>query len=122
MKKCTYLGHVVGNGQVKPDPAKICAVEKLPTPQTKKAVRTFLGFTGYYRKLIGNYSLFNDCSTLSDLTRKSLPDKVAWSAECDHAFIRLKKTLCKSPILCNLNFDKPFILQSDASDMELEQF
>ena len=114
MKKCTYLGHVVGNGQVKPDPAKICAVEKFPTPQTKKAVRTFLGFTGYYRKFFGNYSTI--ATPLSDLTRKSLPDRVAWSAECEHAFNSLKKALCKSPILCNPNFDKPFILQTDASD------
>ena len=29
MKECCYLGHVVGNSCVKPDPAKLTAIEKL---------------------------------------------------------------------------------------------
>ena len=44
MAKCSYLGHVVGNGQVRPDNIKIAAVEVLPTPRTKrKKVRIVLG-------------------------------------------------------------------------------
>ena len=36
MKECYYLGHVVGNSCVKPDPAKLRAIEKLQVPRTKK--------------------------------------------------------------------------------------
>ena len=39
MKKCVYLGYVVGNGQVSPDPEKIGAVMDYPVPTTKKEVR-----------------------------------------------------------------------------------
>ena len=35
---------------------------------------------------------------LSDLTKKSLPDKVNWSTECEVAFNSLKKALCESPV------------------------
>jgi len=114
MHECIYLGHVIGNGQVKPDPKKIAAVRGYPMPRTKKEVRSFLGLTGYYRKFIGNYARL--AMPLSDLTKKSLPDKVNWSPECGEAFEALKKALCESPILQNPDFSKPFLLQTDASD------
>ena len=46
--QCTYLGHVVGNGEVRSEQSKLQAVEDFPTPATKKQVRAFLGRTGYY--------------------------------------------------------------------------
>lgn len=70
MKECSYLGHVVGNGQVKPDPEKLWAVRDFPVPETKKLVRGFLGLTGYCRKFIGNYA--NIAAPLTNLTKKRL--------------------------------------------------
>ena len=52
MDSCSYLGHVVGNGQVRPEETKLHAVREFPTPTTKKRVRAFLGLTGYYRKFM----------------------------------------------------------------------
>ena len=56
MKECYYLGHIVGNGQVRPDPEKLRAIKEFPVPLTKKQVREFSGLTGYYRWFIGNYA------------------------------------------------------------------
>ena len=114
MRECFYLGHIVGNGQVRPDPAKLSAVRNFPVPATKKQVRGFLGLTGYYRKFIGNYATI--AAPLTDLTKKSLPDKVNWTLECNTAFEALKEVLCKSPVLMNPDFAKQFILQTDASN------
>ena len=112
--ECKYLGHVVGNGQVKPDPEKVLAVSQFPNPLTKKEVRGFLGLTGYYRKFIENYAKI--ALPLTDLTKKCLPDKVNWTEECDTAFKTLKRALCQAPILNNPDFNAAFILQTDASD------
>ena len=46
----------MGNGTVQPEHPKIDAIENFEKPKTKKAVRTFLGMTGYYRKFIPDYS------------------------------------------------------------------
>ena len=54
MDQCSYLGHVVGNGVVKPEEHKVKAVKEFAVPQTKREVRTFLGLTGYYRRFIPN--------------------------------------------------------------------
>ena len=38
---CTYLGHRIGKGGVKPEECKIKAVNQMPRPETKKQVRIF---------------------------------------------------------------------------------
>ena len=49
----TYLGHVVGQGQVKPVNAKVEAIFK---STGKKELMRFLGMAGYYRKFCRNFS------------------------------------------------------------------
>ena len=81
MAQCAYLGHIVGSGLVHPEPAKIQAVKDFPVPQTKKQVRVSLGLAGYYRHFIPDYASIT--APLTDLTRKSAPNQVLWSAKCD---------------------------------------
>ena len=72
-----FLGHVIGGGKLKTQQAKVAAIATMPTPKTKKELQSFLGSTGYYRKFIPRYSEKTAC--LSDLTRKTEPDKLAWT-------------------------------------------
>ena len=47
----TFLGHLVGQGQVKPLEAKVNAIfEEFPVPKCKRQLMRFLGMAGYYRK------------------------------------------------------------------------
>ena len=115
MKECVYLGHIVGSGNVKPDPGKIEAVRQFSTPRTKKQVRAFLGLAGYYRRFIPNFSAM--ASPLTDLTKKTAnTSKLKWTAECTKAFQQLKDALCANPVLKSPCFDRTFILQTDASN------
>ena len=94
--------------------AKVQAIWEFCVPRTKKEVCSFLGFTGYYRKFIPNYS--SVASPLTDLTRKSMPNQVVWTPECAVAFEKLKFLLCSAPVFQAPNFEKQFILQTDASE------
>ena len=38
------------------DPEETSVVKTWPVPRTTKDVRSFLGFTGYYRRFIKNYA------------------------------------------------------------------
>lgn len=51
-----YLGHVVSREGVRTDPEKIRALTTWPRPQNLKELRLFLGFSGYYRRFIKDYS------------------------------------------------------------------
>ena len=114
MSQCSYLGHVVGNGKVRPEQSKLQAVKEFPTRTTKKQVRAFLGLTGYYRKFIADYA--KTVTALTDLTKKDAPNKIVWSPECEQAFRSLKEALGSSSVLQSPDFHRTFILQTDASN------
>ena len=53
-REACFLGHIAGNGQIRPDPKKIEAVRNFPVPTAKKKVKQFYGLASYYRKFINN--------------------------------------------------------------------
>ena len=50
--KVVYLGHEIGYGKVTPKDANIKAILEFPVPLSRKAVRSFLGMSGYYRRFV----------------------------------------------------------------------
>ncbi|XP_078237011.1 uncharacterized protein LOC144584564 [Pogona vitticeps] len=109
-----YLGHMVGGGMIKPLEAKIEAVRDWPRPNTKKKVKSFLGLVGYYRKFIPRFSEI--AAPLTDLTRKKADDRIPWASDCEAAFQRLKEALINYPVLRAPDFDREFIIYTDASN------
>lgn len=112
-KSCEYLGHVISDKGVSPNPKKIECVVKLPRPKTEKDIKSFLGMTGFYRKFISDYSTI--AKPLTALLRKDTP--FLWSHEQETAFQTLKQKLINHPILQYPDFNQPFILTCDASNV-----
>ncbi|KMQ83421.1 enzymatic polyprotein endonuclease reverse, partial [Lasius niger] len=105
-----YLGHIIGSDGVRPDPDKIKAVKNFPILKSPKAIKQFLGLTGYYRRFIENFSKI--AKPLTDLLKK---DKdFIWTKLQEESFNTLRNELCKAPILQYPDFDKTFILTTDA--------
>ena len=52
----TFLGHVVNEKGVSPDPSKIEAIKNYPTPTCINDVRSALGLFSYYRRFIHKFS------------------------------------------------------------------
>jgi len=109
--KIDFLGVIMGNGQIQMDPSKIKAVQEWLTPKTPTEVRAFLGFTGYYRYFVKNYSLI--ARPLLDLTKKAV--EWHWEEPQEQAFQELKMIMCQKPVLAQPDFNKKFYLQTDAS-------
>lgn len=56
---------------------------------------------------------------LNDLTKGTAPNKVRWTEAFEQAFNDLKEAVSTQPALHCPDFDKPFILQTDASGVGL---
>lgn len=107
-----YLGHIVGNDQVKPVKAKVEAIVNFSTPTCKELMR-FLGMAGYYWKFCPNFSSI--AYPLTNLLCKN--SKFLWGESCQNAFEQIKAILTVSPVLSSPDFGKEFMLQIDASDV-----
>ena len=51
-----FLGHIVGQGTLKPKPDKVKAIQQAERPTTKTHIKSFLGLAGYYRKFVPNFA------------------------------------------------------------------
>ena len=109
----TYLGHIVGQGRVKPVDVKIDAIRTFPRPETRQQLMRFLGMTGYYRKFCSNFSDISE--PLTQLLKKNIP--FVWDEKCQKSFERVRAILESSPVLAAPNFNIPFKLAIDASDV-----
>lgn len=120
MKKCTflsshveYLGCIITNNTVKPNPRKVEAVSNFPEPKTRKQIQRFLGLTGYFRRFIPSYTEIT--YPLSRLLRKNTPLVIDNSVK--EAIIQLKTLMTTEPILCIFDPDLDCELHTDASQV-----
>ena len=110
-KEVGYLGHIISSDGVKPNPDKVQAVKDFPTPKSCKDIKSFLGLAGYYRRFIANFS--NITKPLTSLLKKDVP--FIWGNSQQKAFDQCKQILTTTPILQYPDFNKEFILTTDAS-------
>ncbi|GJW86434.1 putative nucleotidyltransferase, ribonuclease H [Tanacetum coccineum] len=106
------LGHKVSHKGLEVDKAKIDVIAKLPPPTNVKAVRSFLGHAGFYRRFIKDFSKIS-----RPMTKLLEKDSVFnFDEECNKAFETLKEKLTNAPIMVSPNWSLPFELMCDASD------
>lgn len=112
-KDILYLGHVVSEKGIQPDPEKISALEKWPTPQSTEEVKRVVAFMNYYRKFIPNFAEL--AVPLNQLTKKGI--NFSWSKDCQYSFNELRRRMMSPPVLQFPDFseDAKFILRTDAS-------
>jgi RNase H-like domain found in reverse transcriptase/Integrase zinc binding domain len=92
------------------DDVKVEKVRKWLPPSNITEVRKFLGFTGYYRYFIKDYSKITKPLLL--LTHNTTPWQ--WNNEQQQAFEKLRELMCQQPVLKQPNFTKPFAIFTDA--------
>lgn len=113
-KELLYLGHVVSDKGISPDPDKIKTLKNYPEPKCQDEVRRFVAFSNYYRKFIPHFAKIT--IPLNNLLKKNRP--FDWTSDCQYSFETLKQALTTTPILEYPDFTKTntFILQTDASN------
>lgn len=110
-REVIYLGQLITEDGLKPDPIKIKCVQDFPTPTSQKEVKSFLGLAGYYRRFIPDFSKI--AYPIVKLLKKNAP--FDWTDLQKEVFKTLKEKLCSEPVLQYLNFNEEFTLTTDAS-------
>ena len=121
-KKCEFakqelrfLGHIISKDEIRVDPEKIVKMVSLPLPTNLKQLQFRLGLFLFYRKYIKGFSKIT--RLMYELTRKDNGTLVPfeWTDQRQKAFDKIKKKMTTISVIAHLDFNKPFILYTDAS-------
>lgn len=110
-----FLGHHVSSSGLSMDPDKIEVIKNLSPPKNVKQLHTFIGMVGYYAKFIPNYAKI--MAPLNDLRKKNV--KYHLSEVHLRSIQTLKEALVSSPVLRFPDFQRDFVLQTDASQSHI---
>jgi hypothetical protein len=111
----SYLGHLISKDGVATDCKKVVVVSSWYVPKNVKELCSFLEIAGYYRKFVTNFDIITQ--PLTNLLKKN--SLFIWTSDHDSTFVTLKQALVSASVLSLPNFARPFIIETDASDVDI---
>ena len=114
----TFLGHLVSEDGLEPDPRLLDSICDIQPPRTVSQVRSSLGLVGYYRQFIKGFS--NIAAPLNRPLEKNKPFE--WTDERMAAYEKFKAVPLQRPVVAYPDYSIPFRLYTDASNVGLGPF
>jgi hypothetical protein len=105
-----FLGHTISKDGISVYPSKVQEVMDWKPPKSVHQIRSFLGFAGYYRCFIPDFSRI--AKPMTELLKKGV--KFVWREACEKAFHTLRQHLTSAPVLVQPDNSKPFEVFFDA--------
>ena len=109
----SFLGHIVGEGGIEPDPVEAERVLGLTRPRAERDVRKICGLVDCYGKFVPFFS--RRMAPLASLLGKGNPNRVVWNGDCEMAFEEIGHALAADPILAIPDLGEEFVVGADAS-------
>ena len=100
---------------IRPDPAKVEAIQAMPAPTCLYELQEFTGMVTYLSKFIRGLSNLQE--PLHALTKKDVQFK--WTPSHKRQFNIIKNSISSTTTLCYFDTNKPVVLQVDASKIGL---
>ena len=109
-----YLGYKINEKGLQADPDAVKNILRFKIPGSKEEVERFLGVVNWLHEFIPNNAAI--LAPITELKKTKTLKKWEWTKEAQHAFDTVKKVVENAPILRYPNFDKPFVVITDASN------
>ncbi|CAB0043827.1 unnamed protein product [Trichogramma brassicae] len=122
-KKCqigrsevVFAGYLISERGFEPPAAKVEAIARFPKPSDSTQLRRFIGMLNFYRRCLPRAAEL--MSPLTDLLRglQKKKEKLAWSAQADEAFERIKQAMASAVRSAFYHPGQPLALHTDASN------
>ena len=105
------MGYAIHNGEVRPNPGKIEALNSLPAPTTVTLLRQFIELTSYFRKFVPKFSQI--MKPLYALTSSN--KNINWADRHENIRQKVISILTDVPVLIIFDPKYPIKLHTDAS-------
>lgn len=115
VSEISFLGHIISSQGVRVDPDRTASIRSFPAPKDAKGIARFIGMVNFFNKFIPEFSAL--AAPLNALRKKGC--KFAWGESQQRAFEALKEAIISPPTLRIPDFEKEFVLQTDASSCAL---
>ena len=106
-----YFGHIISSEGLKPDPAKVKAVQDMSPPINKKELQNILGMINYLAKFAPQLS--ETTKPMRDLLKENVD--FIWDHKQDEALKKAKELILSQHVLAYFDPSEPITLQVDAS-------
>ena len=110
LRKVSFLEHIVSKEGIQVDLKKVVIIE-WKRPRNVTEVRSFLGFTGYYKRFVKGFSMTT--APMTRLLQKNV--KFEWSEKCQASFEKFKAFLTEALVLTQPTCGKKYVIFIDAS-------
>jgi transposase InsO family protein len=112
LEEVKYLGYNLNKIGISVEPERLESIKNYPKPKNIRKLRGFLGLVNYYKRFIPDMA--GQLAPLFAMLKKE--QKFTWTPERNQAFEQVRKIFHEHLNLIHPNFDKGFILKTDASD------
>ena len=111
-REVEYLGHLISAQGIRMIPSYVEKILSWPLPTTGKDLKSFLGFTGYYRSFIKEYS-----GLTAEMNKAKLDREVKWTENMKSKFETLKHKFQTGPVRGYPDYKnpEPFVVDTDFS-------
>jgi transposase InsO family protein len=118
-QRLKYLGHIIEDGRLFPNPDRVAVLRQLKWPETIHDVRSVIGLLGYYQQYVKGYSeilgcVFDLLKVGKNTKRFNRQTKICWTQEHTNAIACAMEILGRTSLSIPLECDE-FLLETDAS-------
>ena len=116
-EKVKFLGSVISEQGIEPDPEKLKTVSEWPTSKTLTELRAFVALASYYRRHVERFAKI--AKPLHELTNTKKNRPFSWAKKQQRAFEELKARLISYPVLATPLPTGKYVVDNDASNFAL---
>jgi hypothetical protein len=109
--KGKLLRNIVSYSGISIDPESIVAILNLPAPTSKREVQDFMGIINFVCRFVPGFALM--VKPIHNILNQDR--SFYWTNDIENAFVRIKKTISSSLVLVKLDFEKYFIIYTNAT-------